>query len=367
MSNHEPPTSAAIREFAAQAAESEALLFLGVAPLDVTEAHARFEAWLRDGQHASMHWLEAHRDVRSKPERLLPGARAAFVFALPYSDLRRETASGRSVAKYARFRDYHRVLTEKGGAIGRRLSDAFGGEFRVAVDTLPLLEKALAVGTARGFFGKHSCYIHPVHGSFLLLMELLTTLPVAPDRRPDWDGRKRTNHGGCGSCTLCQVSCPTGALDTAYRVDARKCLSYWTIEHRGPIPSEFWPYLAAYWYGCDLCQDVCPYNRHAAAPLARAAWALPPLEAVATMTQREYESWFGGTAMTRAKRAGLRRNALIALAMTDPDAFVRARERCRDDASLADVLTQLDGAEADGTLERCRAQAVRFRQRHRSR
>ena len=347
----------AIRDATARAAAMEDLLFLGVASLDVATAHARFEQWLGEGSHASMAWLESHRDVRREPERLLPGARAALVFGFPYADASSGGTAGPKVAKYARFRDYHRLLDEKGKRIVAFLEGNFGGEHRIAVDTLPLFEKALAAGTAEGFFGKHSCYVHPTHGSFLLLMEILTTLPLVPDERPAWDGMRRTSHGGCGSCTLCQVRCPTGALDEAYRVDARKCLAYWTIEHRGTIPTEYWPLLVEYWYGCDLCQDVCPYNRNAkAAASAKAIRSLPPLEAVATMSQSEYEAWFGGTAMTRAKRPGLRRNALVALAMTDPEAFRRVRERCRGDASIEPTLTQLDQAEQDGTLDRCRSQ-----------
>lgn len=336
-------------------AAENGLLFLGVAPLDVEAAYLRFADWLAEGRHGSMQWLEAHADVRRAPERLLSGASAALVFALPYAD-GVDATTGPRVAKYARFRDYHRVLGDAGHAIAAELAATFGGDFRPAVDTLPLLEKAVAAGTAQGFFGKHSCYIHPTHGSFLLLMEILTTLPLAVDERPHWDGARRSEHGGCGSCTLCQIRCPTGALDAAYRIDARRCLSYWTIEHRGTIPSEFWPYLAEYWYGCDICQDVCPYNRPSKiSPLAAEPRALPPLSAVARMTQREYEAWFGGTAMTRAKRAGLRRNALIALAVLDAGEYAECLAACREDAALGDVVRALDAAQSDGTLDRCRA------------
>lgn len=350
------------RERAAQAAEEQGLLFLGVAPLDVGSAFERFSRWLAEGRHGSMRWLEQHGDVRRSPERLLAGAKAALVFGLPYAEGVDE-APGPRVAKYARFRDYHRVLGDAGTAIATTLARSLGGEFRVAVDTLPLLEKAVAAGTARGFFGKHSCFVHPKNGSFLLLLTVLTTLPLDPDVRPAWDGVKRTEHGGCGSCTLCQVRCPTGALDDAYRIDARRCLSYWTIEHRGAIPAEFWPYLAEYWYGCDICQDVCPYNRGSVAgPAARTSRPLPALEAVATMTQLEYENWFGGSAMTRAKRAGLRRNALIALAVTNRATFADALARCREDESLTDVVAALDAAANDGTLARCRSLVSKRRQ-----
>jgi epoxyqueuosine reductase len=152
-----------------------------------------------------------------------------------------------------------------------------------------------------------------------LLGEILTTRELPLDTPPAIELARKTTAGGCGPCNLCQVACPTGALDRAYSLDANRCLSYWTIEHRGTIPLEFWPHLAKYYFGCDLCQLACPYNRKGTvgrAPAFLEERKLPSLFATATMSARDYEKWFGGTPLTRARRGGLRRNALIALAVT---------------------------------------------------
>jgi len=193
-------------------------------------------------------------------------------------------------------------------------------EARVVVDSAPILERALAARTRRGFIGKNTCFIHPEKGSFFLLAEILLTLPLPADQPARVDVQHRGPDGGCGSCKRCQVHCPTGALNEAYQLDAKRCLSYWTIEHRGPVPEEFWPYLADYLFGCDICQLVCPYNRGAVVTsrtdLVRLG-DLPSLLAIVTMDQASYVRWFGGTPMTRAKREGLQRNALIAMVVTN--------------------------------------------------
>src|SRR5690606_6307703 len=141
-----------------------------------------------------------------------------------------------------------------------------GARTRVMVDTAPVLERALAAKTARGFIGKNTCYIHPLLGSFLMLGVVLTDIPLPSDERVPVDPARHLPSGGCGACRECQVHCPTGALDADYRIDAKKCLAYWTIEHRGVIPERFWPWIGTYYFGCDICQITCPYNmkdRHA--------------------------------------------------------------------------------------------------------
>ena len=155
----------------------------------------------------------------------------------------------------------------------------------------------------------------------MLLGELLTTLqlPTSGGIEKNFSPNLRTKEGGCGTCRRCQVHCPTGALDEDYRIDARKCLAYWTIEHRGPIPEEYWPGVGRYIFGCDICQIVCPYNRQASSKASEELLKIrttPPLFEIATMSQPQYERLFGGTPMTRAKRTGLMRNALIAMTVT---------------------------------------------------
>jgi epoxyqueuosine reductase len=300
--------------------------FLGVTDLQIRADFERFERWLEAGNHASMDFLVRHRDARGDAGKVLPGARSAIIFGLPYAPASDHETQEPRVAKYARLRDYHIVMRRIGEDV---LKEVFAGEdpavFRVCVDTAPVLERALAVKSGLGFSGKNTCFIAGRDGSFFLLGIILTTAEL-PVTQPASDAASRQNANSCGTCTRCHVHCPTGALreeNGRWILDSRKCLSYWTIEHRGTIPREFWPWLAKYWYGCDICQDVCPYNR-TGARLQRQD-LLRPVESVrlrdvALMDDKTYSTIFGGTPMTRAKRSGLRRNALIAMHVTgDPD------------------------------------------------
>ncbi len=296
-----------------QACEKQGLVFLGVTGLDYAEDYARFRAWIAAKRHAKLEYLEKYPELRENPRGLLSGAKSALIVALPYffsDDSPRPT-----VSLYARFRDYHHVLRDKADKVAREIFPL--GTYRVVVDSAPILEKALAARTTRGFIGKNTLYIHPEKGSYLLLGEILNQSELDPDSPRPLDLSRKTRDGGCGPCRLCQGACPTGALDEAYSLDASKCLSYWTIEQRGTIPEAFWPWLKDYYFGCDHCQTACPYNKKAQPhPADWKPRALPPLDKVATLSQAEYEGWFGGTPLTRAKRSGLRRNALIAMAVT---------------------------------------------------
>ncbi|MFM8313246.1 MAG: tRNA epoxyqueuosine(34) reductase QueG [Deltaproteobacteria bacterium] len=298
--------------------QEEGLIPLGVVPLFYSQSYSRFRQWRAEGKHAGLKYLEKYDEIRESPEKLLPGAQAAVVVALPYAQedvwpLKEGEVS--RVAQYARFKDYHQILKKLGAQLVaefKKDSLLRSHQFRVLVDTAPVLERALAAQTRESFIGKNTCLIHPTHGSLLLLGEILTTFPFEQDE----EEIKQT----CGSCTLCQVECPTGALNEDYVLDSNRCLAYWTIEHRGPIPREFWPWLSKYYFGCDICQLVCPYNLEASKnklPPKMVPQGFPSLYEVATMDQKQYEKYFGGTPMTRAKRNGLRRNALIALFVTE--------------------------------------------------
>lgn len=305
------------------AAEREGLLFLGIVGLEYPEDYRRFRNWIAENRHADLKFLENHAELRAQPEGLLPGARSAVILGLPYFDA---AAEGPQVARYARFVDYHRVLREKAERVAA--ASLPSDTVRVTVDSAPILERALAAQTRRGFIGKNTLYIHPDHGSFLLLGEILTGADLVHDTPPRIEPERKTREGGCGPCNLCQTACPTGALDRDYSIDAAKCLAYWTIENRGTIPERYWPYLAQYYFGCDLCQLACPYNLRAKGPPSD--WKVrtyPDLEKIAGMTQAEYEAYFGGTPLTRAKRGGLRRNALIAMAVTRHPGLERALAR----------------------------------------
>ena len=304
---------------------------LGVVSLEREPDFPRFKSWLDAGKNASMAYMENHQSLREDPRELLAGVRSAIIFAMPYylgdkHDPRYSPESPR-MAQYAKFRDYHKILWGKGEVVMKELhqyhkAEGVGPVGRVLVDSAPILERSLAARSHLGFIGKNSCYIHPKKGSFLLLGEILTSMELPGDTKEPVGHDQRTELGGCGSCKRCQVACPTGALDEAYTLDANKCLAYWTIEHRGTIPEKYWPWLAYYYFGCDICQLVCPYNRGDLPPgdksLLNGVGDLSLFE-VATMSQKLYEAKFGGTPLTRAKRHGLRRNALIAMKVTqDP-------------------------------------------------
>jgi epoxyqueuosine reductase len=306
-------TSCVSRASLTAACAEHGLLFLGFTSLDYRQDFDRFQKWLGEKRHAELHYLENHSAVRADPRKLLEGARSAIIVGLPY--FIDDKSPDPKVARYARYRDYHHVLKQKGEWVAARFFQ--DGQFRVTVDSAPLLERALAAQTARGFIGKNTLYIHPDHGSFLLLGEILTTQELQVDTPPEIDLARKTKEGGCGPCKLCQTACPTGALNRDYSIDASLCLSYWTIEHRGTIPEKFWPWLGDYYFGCDICQTSCPYNMKAkGAPADWPARDYPSIDKVAAMNQSEYELYFGGTPLTRAKRSGLRRNALIAMAVT---------------------------------------------------
>lgn len=327
-----------------QAIEEEGLIPLGTVPLFYSENYQQFRRWIAEGKHAGLKYLEKYDDVRREPEKLLPGAKAAIILALPYSQGDVWPLSSQETpraAQYARFCDYHEILKEKGNRLIQKWKkdDNFTSHsFRVLVDTAPVLERALAAQTRESFIGKNTCLIHPVHGSFLLLAEILTTYPLKMDL-PE-------NKNSCGSCTLCQVECPTGALNEDYVLDSNKCLAYWTIEHRGTIPEEFWPWLSKYYFGCDICQLVCPYNQEAKnyqLPQKITPREMPSLFEVATMDQKRYEKFFGGTPMTRAKRNGLRRNALIALFVTKHPSLEEAVRMAQndDESPIRETLQQI--------------------------
>lgn len=333
------------------------LIPLGVVPLQrMSLDMVHFRTWLDEKRHAGMAFLGQNLHLREDPRKLLPGIQTAIMFGLPYAqgDRLPKPNEAPRTAQYARLLDYHKLIWRQGQKLLEGIHARFGDEHsigRVVTDSAPLLERALASQGGRGFIGKNTCFISPQDGSLMLLGELLTSLQL-PASNPE--GKKvsanaRTKEGGCGTCRRCQVHCPTGALDQDYRIDARKCLAYWTIEHRGTIPEEFWPWLGRYVFGCDICQIVCPYNRTSTQRAAEDIIKLketPPLFEMATMDQATYERLFAGTPMTRAKRTGLMRNALIAMVVTShpqlQEAMKIASERQEGDvinATLAQIQT----------------------------
>jgi epoxyqueuosine reductase len=290
----------------------------GVAALGPAATGAAYRRWLARGDQAGMAWMERNVELRADPRGLLPGARSALVVALRYAPLEGfdEPPPGDlwpRVARYARGRDYHDLIRgglERVAAEAARLFPGIAS--RVCVDTAPLLERELAARAGLGAVGKNTNLLHPEIGSWFLLGELLLTLDLPPDP-PLADL--------CGDCSRCLDACPTGALPEPWRLDARRCLSYWTIEHRGPVAESVRGALAEWAFGCDVCQEVCPWNRRPA-PIDHPELGLPPerrkldLAGLLGLAEEDFRSLFRGSPMKRARAEGLRRNAALALAGT---------------------------------------------------
>jgi epoxyqueuosine reductase len=289
---------------------------VGVAPAAPLDRANYYKAWLAAGYAGSMTWLLRHADLRQDPRRLLPQARSVICGAISCHRQAPEPPdktqpSGR-IASYARGKDYHLVLRQILAELVKRLREEFAEPFaaRICVDTAPVLERELARLAGLGWIGKNTCLINPELGSDLLLGEIITSLDLAPDR-PIADQ--------CGRCARCLRACPAGAFPAPYQLNASRCVSYLTIEHRGPIPDKLHAAIGNWIFGCDVCQEVCPYNRHA--PLGRQpdimTDLLPPfleLKRVLCLTDEEYRRLTHQNAAGRATLAMWRRNATIALA-----------------------------------------------------
>ncbi len=280
----------------------------GIAPAGPLEEEAvHLREWLARGYQASMAWME--RSSREDPRRVLSGARSVIVTAMNYyTPVRHQEEAGvGKVSRYAWGEDYHRVVLRKLNELQAWVEKEFPGERALAyVDTGPLAEKALAVRAGIGWQGKHTNVITTDRGSWVFLGEVVTTLDI-PQDVPALDH--------CGSCTLCIEACPTGAIVEPYVVDSARCLSYLTIEHRGPVNQP--PAYEGWIYGCDICQDVCPWNEKFAQPSSEPAFqprqgnVAPRLEEWEKMTEEGFREKFAGSPIRRAKWEGLLRNVRI--------------------------------------------------------
>lgn len=275
----------------------------------------RLLEWLRQGYHGAMAWMARDPERRSAPQRVLPGCRSIISVGMNYyTDQRADERSGHGrIARYAWGQDYHEVIGQRLEQLATRIRQLDPeAEARWYVDTGPIMEKAWAERAGLGWIGKHSNLVSTRFGSWLLLGEILTTLELDPDE-PAVDL--------CGSCTLCIRACPTGAITEPYVVDARRCISYLTIElprSGEPIPDEFSGKLGNRIFGCDDCLDVCPYNVNAT-PTGEPAFQpsphtlAPDLETCAGITEPEFTARFRHSPIRRAKHAGFLRNVTTAL------------------------------------------------------
>ena len=280
---------------------------VAVGPAAPPEHGAALRRWVEAGHAGTMGYLERRLEERLDPDRVLPGARAAVCVALNYYQGEPVDPSWRPIARYAWGRDYHDVIGPRLERLATHLADAAGARSRGYVDTGPVLERDLAARAGLGWIGKNTMLLHPALGSWFFIGVLLTTADLVSDA-PLADR--------CGSCRACLDACPTGAFLAPYVLDSRRCISYLTIEHRGDIDPDLHPDMTGWQFGCDVCQDVCPWNRKAPPtphPEFRPRAEYPGAAAISHMDDASIREMFRETALLRAKPAGLRRNALIYL------------------------------------------------------
>jgi len=301
-----------------------------------------FQDWLSHGKHAEMHFLERHLEARTDPTLILPSAKTALVFLIPYSHGHRvrhkehePKSQGKKnslyekklISKYVYSKDYHKVIKKYLIQYAENLQKELGisFNFRPIIDSVPFFERAYGRDVGLGFIGKNTLLIRPGMGSFFFIGTLLVDLDFSNFVEEDVKNNPIFSLD-CGECRKCIDACPTQAIEEQKTINSNKCLSYLTIEHRDLVDSKYIKFFESTLYGCDICQDVCPYNyvtrnfeilsdlKHTNASVFTLT-----AENIATMTEAEYQKWFGGTAMTRAKYEGLVRNALYHLYATNSE------------------------------------------------
>jgi epoxyqueuosine reductase len=274
--------------------------------------------WVDRGYHGEMDYMARNAPRSGDPKAVVPDARTLVVVGLYYgghtdsAPSEEESAVPRGrISRYAQGEDYHAVMEPRLRRLAGYLLSRGAQIARYYVDTGPVIDRAAARRAGVGWYGKNTLIItRSGHGSWVFLGEILTDLPLAPDVPDD---------GDCGRCRLCLDACPTGAIVAPYMVDARRCISYLTIEHRGPIPLELRPAIGDHIFGCDICQVVCPHNTktqaagHSEFAARPGAGARPALLPLLNITEEEFRQRFRGSPVKRAKRSGLRRNVAVAL------------------------------------------------------
>ena len=312
----------------------------GVAAPGPVPDFARFRDWVDRGLAGEMRYLTDHRaDVRNHPEHLLPGVRSIICVGMlydgpePYSTEFSDPERA-WISRYAWGEDYHGVIRAKLESLAGKLLELDTFRWRACVDTAPLLERSFARRAGLGWIGKNTCLINQQLGSWLFLGELLTTLELPPDSPPP---------DRCGTCTRCIDACPTEAIIPSaqgqFELDARLCISYFTIELRGAIPGVNRVAMGQNVFGCDICQDVCPWNNKSN-PIAWEPGELfaPPLERMAALTETEFRQMFQGTPVTRTKYTGFLRNVAVAMGNSGLKKFRAPLEKlaASDDALVAE-------------------------------
>ena len=302
-----------MRELAAEAGFD----LVGFGPADPGEHAAYFSAWVEAGRAGEMAYLERNHARIIDPQSWAKGVRSSISMAFDYGNPEAHIDGGARIARYAVGKDYHRFLGKRTRKLRERLESEGvpRGEIKIGTDAVPILERALSLRAGIGFLAKSSGIISPTHGPYLLLSELLTPLDLPIDLPAP---------GSCGSCKRCIEACPTGAIVAPFEIDARRCLSYTTIELRGSIPEELRAPQGDRLFGCDVCLEVCPFTSKGRSAAPRGSATAEELKRHPVMDQysvigilglsaEEYDRDWTGTAMRRARRSGLRRNAAVVL------------------------------------------------------
>jgi epoxyqueuosine reductase len=309
---------------------------VGVTRADAHDGRAPLSEWIAGGNHGTMDWMETRAALRAAPQALWPEARSVIALGMSYAPredplrLADEPGVGR-ISVYAQGADYHDVVKRNLKALARWLVETAGGELKVFVDTAPVMEKPLGQAAGLGWQGKHTNLVSRTHGSWLFLGCIMTTLELEADA-PHADL--------CGNCDACQRACPTDAFPAPYRLDARRCISYLTIEHKGPIPHEFRAGVGNRIYGCDDCLAVCPWNKFAGAAqanmafVARAELAVPELGDILALDDAGFRQVFAGSPIKRIGRGRMVRNACIAAGNSGDASLVPVLRTLSIDADL---------------------------------
>lgn len=283
----------------------------GITPAAPVADYERFNRWRNSGFAGEMSYLTDRRgDLRSDPRHLLISAQSILCVGKLYTAPHQPSTGDPFIARYASGDDYHDVLRAGLECLAARLKHSVSEpfEYRICVDTAPLLERSLARLAGLGWIGRNTCLINQEQGSYFLLAELLLSLSLEPDTPPA---------DRCGTCRRCIDACPTAALvpgaDGQVHLDSRLCISYLTIEKRGEISAELEPAIGRHVFGCDICQDVCPWNRRASSAASTPTYAEPPLEELANLSASEFRQRYRKTAVWRSKYAGFLRNVAIAM------------------------------------------------------
>lgn len=329
-----PDDKLRLHEALERKAKEEGFAAVGIAPGRLApKTRQRLYTWLAEGGHGDMIWMESRADERSDPTRLWPDVRSIIMLGMSYAPgtdpfaLENVPDHGR-ISVYAQGKDYHDVVKGALKRTARWLIEQAECEVKVFVDTAPVMEKPLAESAGLGWQGKHTNIVSRDHGSWLFLGAIYTTLELEPST----PGTDR-----CGSCSACQDICPTGAFPAPYQLDARACISYLTIEHKGPIPHQYRKAMGNHIYGCDDCLAACPWNKFAQAGAAnkaflpRAELTAPALADLLALDDTSFRQVFSGSPIKRSGRDRMVRNALVAAGNSGDAALIKPVQALLED------------------------------------